>query len=150
MSLRIINGDLSQTKAKYICYPVDCQGRDLCGLGRMVREKFPEAFEKYKSRCEKGAYLGMTQYVLSDGKFFVNMFVESGSGCDGSRCTDLDALIGCLAEIHSAIPDGSVIAMPYKNGCGISNEGWETICALIDRELGQDYTVELWKQTMEV
>lgn len=148
MSLRIINGDLSQTKAKYICYPVNCQGRDSCGLGGMVREKFPEAFEKYKSRCEKGAYLGMTQYVLSGGKFFINMFVQSNSGSD--KCVDLDAIIGCLAEIHSAIPDGSVIAMPYGVGCGQDSGDWETICNIIDRELGQDYTVELWKQTTEV
>lgn len=150
MSVGIINGDLSQTKAKYICYPVDCQGRDSCGLGGMIQEKFPEAFWKYKSRCEKGAYLGTTQYVLSNGKFIVNMFVQSDSGCNNSKCVDLDALIGCLAEIHSAIPDGNVIAMPYKAGCDMDDEEWAVIYNMIDRELGQDYTIELWKLTTEV
>lgn len=146
MSVRIINGDLSRTKARYICHPVNCQGRMNSGLDKMVWEKFPEAFEKYKSRCEKGAYLGITQHVLSNDKFIVNMFVQSGSGCNNSKCVDLDALIGCLAEIHSAIPDGNVIAMPYKAGCDMDDEDYN----MIDRELGQDYTIELWKQTMEV
>lgn len=150
MSVGIINGDLSRTKARYICHSVNCQGRMNSGLGEMAWEKFPEAFEKYKSRCEKGAYLGITQYVLSNNKFIVNMFVQLNSGCNGNKCVDLNALIGCLAEIHSAIPDGNVIAMPYKAGCDMDDEEWAVIYNMIDRELGQDYTIELWKQTTEV
>ena len=68
MSIKVIDGDLFSTKARYICHQVNCQGRMGSGVAKTVRSKFPEAFEQYKKVCEKGAYLGLTQYVLSNGK----------------------------------------------------------------------------------
>lgn len=147
MSIKIIDGDLFSTKARYICHQVNCQGRMGSGVAKTVRSKFPEAFEQYKKVCEKGAYLGLTQYVLSNGKVIINMFAQNRYGYDKARYTDYDAFMACLAEIHSAVPNGSTIAMPYKIGCGLGGGDWETIYSMIDRELGQDYTVELWRLT---
>lgn len=146
MAVKIIDGDLFSTDAKYICHQVNCQGRMGSGVAKIVRSRFPEAFEKYKEACDKGyAYLGKTQYVLSNGKVIINMFAQDRYGYDGAKYTDEDAFLTCLVEIHSAIPDGSTIAMPYKIGCGLGGGDWDTIYWMIERELGQDYNVELWR-----
>lgn len=148
MAVKVIDGDLFSTDAKYICHQVNCQGRMGSGVAKIVRNRFPEAFEQYKRACEKGVYhLGLAQCVLSNGKVIINMFAQDKYGYDGVRYTDYDAFMKCLMEIHSAIPEGRTIAMPYKIGCGLGGGDWETIYAMIDRELGQDYTVELWRLT---
>lgn len=146
MSVKIIDGDLFSTAAKYICHQVNCQGRMGSGVAKTVRQKFPEAYKRYKEACDKGVYLGKTQYVGSNGKVIINMFAQDGYGYDGDRYTNYDAFLECLVEIHSAIPKGQTIAMPYKIGCGLGGGNWDTIYHMIDRELGQDYTVELWRK----
>lgn len=145
MSVKIIDGDLFSTDAKYICHQVNCRGRMGSGVAKIVKSRFPEAFEQYIAACDKGAYLGLTQYVKSGGKVIINMFAQDKYGFDGARYTDYDAFMKCLAEIKSAIPSGRTIAMPYKIGCGLGGGDWETIYNMIDRVLGQDYTVELWR-----
>ena len=145
MAVKIIDGDLFSTSAKYICHQVNCQGKMGSGVAKIVRSKFPEAFEQYKKACSRGGYLGLTQYVATNGKVIINMFAQDRYGYDGARYTDYDAFMKCLAEIHSAIPDGRTIAMPYGIGCGLGGGDWNTVYGMIERELGQDYTVELWR-----
>ena len=80
MSIKIVDGDLFKTSAEYICHQVNCQGRMGSGIAKIVRSRFPEAFEKYREVCSKGqARLGLTQYVLSNGKVIVNMFAQERS-----------------------------------------------------------------------
>ena len=68
MAVKIIDGDLFSASSRYICHQVNCRGRMGSGIAKVIRDKFPEAFEKYKEECKKGACLGHVQYVLSNGK----------------------------------------------------------------------------------
>lgn len=145
MSVKVIDGNLFDTDVKYICHQVNCQGRMGSGVAKTVKLKFPEAFEQYKKACSSGYCLGMVQYVLSNGKVIINMFAQDRYGYDGKQYTDYDAFMKCLAEIHSAIPSGRTIAMPYGIGCGLGGGSWDVIYSMIVRELGEDYTVELWR-----
>lgn len=122
MAVKVVDGDLFTTDARYICHQVNCQGKMGSGIAKVVRSRFPEAFEQYKKACEKGACLGLTQYVLPNGKVIINMFAQDKYGYDKARYTE-----------------------PYKIGCGLGGGDWETIYNMIDRELGQNYTVELWR-----
>ena len=146
MSIRIVSGDLFKTKAEYICHQVNCQGRMGSGVAKIVRSRFPEAFEKYKKVCSEGkARLGLTQYVVSKGKVIVNMFAQERYGYDGGRYTSYKAFAMCLEDIHRSVPKDSTIAMPYKIGCGLGGGNWDIIYEMIECELGRDYPVELWR-----
>ena len=145
MAVKIIDGDLFSASSRYICHQVNCRGRMGSGIAKVIRDKFPEAFEKYKEECKKGACLGHVQYVLSNGKIIINMFAQDGYGYDGARYTDYDAFMNCLLEIKSAVPNGATIAMLYKIGCGLGGGAWNTIYGFIENFLGHDYTVELWR-----
>lgn len=146
MSIRIVNDDLFKTKAEYICHQVNCQGRMGSGVAKIVRSRFPEAFEKYKKVCSEGkARLGLTQYVVSKGKVIVNMFAQERYGYDGGRYTSYEAFAMCLEDIHRSVPKDSTIAMPYKIGCGLGGGNWDIIYEMIECELGRDYHVELWR-----
>lgn len=146
MAVKIVNGDLFTTNAKYICHQVNCQGRMGSGVAKVVRFQFPEAFSAYREVCAKGlARLGLTQYVASKGKVIINMFAQERYGYDGKRYTSYKAFSVCLENIHRSVPCGSTIAMPYKIGCGLGGGVWDVIYEMIQDELGRDYTVELWR-----
>lgn len=88
MPVQIIDGDLFQTNAKYICHQVNCQARMGSGVAKQVRAKYPEVYNAY----------------------------------------------------------GETIAMPFKIGCGLGGGDWNVILGLIQKELSDKYTVELWRK----
>jgi len=153
MSIKIIDGDLFNTKAKYICHQVNCQGRMGSGVAKQVRVKFPEAYKAYSDRCngEKSMKdplwtLGKAQFVrCSNGVTIVNMYSQGNYGYDGKQYTDYSAFQNCLHEIRKTVPTDAVIAMPYKIGCGLGGGDWNIVMELIEKEL-PDHTVELWRK----
>lgn len=153
MSIKIIEGDLFNTTAKYICHQVNCQGRMGSGVAGQVRMKFPEAYKAYSDICNGEQsltnplwLLGKSQFVrCSNGVTIVNMYAQGHYGYDGKQYTDYDAFQKCLREIRDTVPVGSVIAMPYKIGCGLGGGDWAVILELLKDELS-DYDIELWRK----
>ena len=47
MPVQIIDGDLFQTHAKYICHQVNCQARMGSGVAKQVRAKYPEVYNAW-------------------------------------------------------------------------------------------------------
>ena len=140
--------DLFQTHAKYICHQVNCQARMGSGVAKQVRAKYPEVYNAYVGFCneERNAF-GQTQFVqANDGKVVVNMFAQSNYGYDGKLYTDYTAFQSCLKRIKLTVPAGETIAMPFKIGCGLGGGDWNVILGLIQKELSDKYTVELWRK----
>ena len=52
----------------------------------------------------------------------------------------------CLKRIKLTVPAGETIAMPFKIGCGLGGGDWNVILGLIQKELSDKYTVELWRK----
>ena len=141
MPVQIIDGDLFQTHAKY-------QARMGSGVAKQVRAKYPEVYNAYVGFCneERNAF-GQTQFVqANDGKVVVNMFAQSNYGYDGKLYTDYTAFQSCLKRIKLTVPAGETIAMPFKIGCGLGGGDWNVILGLIQKELSDKYTVELWRK----
>lgn len=82
----------------------------------------------------------------NDGKVIVNMFAQSNYGYDGKLYTDYTAFQSCLKRIKLTVPAGETIAMPFKIGCGLGGGDWNVIFGLIQKELSDKYTVELWRK----
>ncbi len=146
MAVKIIGGDLLSTDARYICHQVNCQGRMGSGVARMIREKFPGVYDRYKEEClERRNPLGTVLYVPSKGRVIVNMFAQDRYGYDGKTYTNYDAFMHCLVNIHDTVPQEETVAMPYKIGCGLGGGDWSIIYDMIERKLGADHSVELWR-----
>ena len=43
--IKIIDGDLFDTDAKFICHQVNCMGKMGSGVALQVRKKFPHVYE---------------------------------------------------------------------------------------------------------
>lgn len=168
MPVKVIDGDLFDTKANYICHQVNCQGKMGSGVAKQIREKFPTVYEWYKFKCDEGRrtmkecgfdkspLLGQVQIVYKkdylvgdydiDPQAICNLFSQDQYGYNGRQYTDYAAFEKCLLQLKRMIPAGETIAMPYKIGCGLGGGNWDIVLGIITRVLSDDYTVELWRK----
>lgn len=154
MSIHIINGDLFETTAKYICHQVNCKGKMGSGVAKQIRERYPEVYSAYRLECNLFDEQGNPRDLLGsnlpvqadDGKIICNMFAQNAYGYDGACYTDYEAFRMCLIELAIYVPAGDTIAMPYKIGCGLGGGDWSVIEGLISTVLGDRFIVELWRK----
>lgn len=150
MAVKVIEGDLFQTTAKFICHQTNCKGKMGSGVAKQIRQQYPAAYRQYMDLCsgkkDSAELLGHAQFVCGAEKTVVNMFAQDRYGYDGSRYTNYKAFEQCLNEIAQYVVHGETIAMPYKIGCGLAGGDWEIVYGLIESILGQHYTVELWRK----
>ena len=145
MPIKVIDGDLFDTKASYICHQVNCKGKMGSGVARQVKQRFPVAYKEYVKKCRESDILGQIQIVKCGDVNICNMFAQDGYGYNGDRFTNYDALKTCLDLLENVVPDGEVIAMPYGIGCGLGGGDWGIVYAMIDSTL-KKHVVELWRR----
>ena len=49
--IRVIDGDLFTTDARFIVHQVNCKGVMGSGVAKQVRNKYPHVFVEYKKAC---------------------------------------------------------------------------------------------------
>lgn len=173
MSIKIIEGSLLDTNARYICHQVNCQGKMNSGVAKAIRERWPGVYELYKAYCANKApndLLGHCQYVDVDinkkttvkykapnepldhcqsmevetsQKTIINLFSQENYGYDGRKYTSYDAFWNCLKNIYNTASKGSTIAFPYGIGCVRGGASWTVIYKMIEEVLGEEYNVEI-------
>ena len=62
MPYKVIDGDLLNTQAKYICHQVNCKGRMGSGVAKQIRAKYPEVYTAYVKEANIDM-LGIPQFV---------------------------------------------------------------------------------------
>lgn len=159
---------LLDVQCDYICHQVNCQGKMNSGVAKAIREKWPVVYENYVAKYNEviriassaltlpeSLLLGDIQIVgLWDDYFkaekhqsVINMFAQANYGYDGRKYTSYDAFWSCLGKIKDCCPKGSTIAFPYKIGCCRGGADWEVISKMIERVLGEDYTIYIcWRE----
>lgn len=60
--IEIIEGNLFDTDAKFICHQVNCMGKMGSGVALQVRQRFPHVYEEYK-KVASSDMLGKVQIV---------------------------------------------------------------------------------------
>lgn len=134
-------GNLLDTELTFIIHQVNCQGVMGAGVARQIKEKFPKAWEQYKS--DLAAYgdlnLGSYSYASDNGKIIFSIFGQDNYGRD--KCyTDYTAL---RRGIRKAIIDYRnaynvksfvqlVLAVPYGLGCGLGGGDWCKVRGLLE------------------
>ena len=162
--IKIIDGDLFTTDAKFICHQVNCQKRMGSGVALQVREKFPHVYREYCKVASpemlgqvqiipiKEKYLGYdcgSLLVLYKEQWICNMFAQDNYGYDGKLYTDLDALERCFKHMNGRICERNnncraTVAMPWKIGCCRGGANWDEVYQMIDK-IFEYQNVELWR-----
>lgn len=165
MAIKIINGNLFDSKAKIICHQVNCQGVMGSGVAAEVKHRYPHVYEEYKKICTSdmlgwtqlipihkeyvGVPAGMVLAIPDDEQYICNMFSQNKYGYDGKQYTSLSAIRSCFECVKNYTLTkyglyGATIAMPYKIGCVRGGADWDKVYQIIEEVLG-DCNVELWR-----
>lgn len=146
---KIINGDLLDAQADFICHQVNCQGKMASGVAKAIRERYPEVYKYYmlmwdahdKGMVEPPELLGKTQYVpiydynhLKQPYYCINMFAQDKYGYDGKQYTSLEAFRSCLKQINIWAKDKTV-AFPWMIACVRGGANWDEVLPMILEEL---------------
>lgn len=162
--IKIIDGDLFETDAKFIVHQVNCMGRMGSGVALQVKEKYPHVYEEY-AKIVSSEMLGKIQVVPCNPQYIgfdpgsimipnteqwiVNLFAQDKYGYDGKQYTSIQALRECFVKLNWLVHEknnnfGAKIAMPYKIGCCRGGADWAGVYKMI-KEVFVDVDVEMWR-----
>lgn len=162
--IKVIDGDLFDTKAEIIAHQVNCQGVMGSGVALQIKKKYPYVYEEYQKIADI-YMLGKIQILPTyptvllsnppklgsiDGKFICNLFGQDTYGCDGKQYTDLSALKNGFELLRNKVTNPKseyykfTIAMPYKIGCVRGGADWNLVYKMI-KDIFEDCDVELWR-----
>lgn len=153
--ITVINGDLLSSQEDYICHQVNCMGVMGAGVALQIKKVYPDVYNQYQEYCYDNCtntrnmlgtnlivpifnrYTGKRQYV-------VNVFAQFHYGLDGIK-TRYDKFEECMKHLKETVPTNKTIAMPYLIGCGLAGGDWNIVYNIIEKTLGEDYEVYLYK-----
>lgn len=141
-------GDILKSRADFICQQTNCQGKMGAGLAYQIKTSYPEVYSKYNSLCSSTTpdkLLGNVQAVASNcnGPIIVNMFAQNEYGTN-KQYTDYEAFKNCLYKLRNITTKDSIIAFPYKIGCGLGGGNWLVIYEMI-KEILNDREVHIYE-----
>lgn len=173
--IKIINGNLFDSKANFIVHQTNCQGVMGSGVAAQVAELYPHVeveYRKYLRYCKKNKTkaLGTAQYVPSESwaiimvdtmkndnviaydtnyQYIVNLFGQDNYGI-GELHTDLKAMKKALIDIKEKAKEiDATVAIPYQidSFCGGAN--WDDVYGIIQEVFGEEVDVEIWRYDKE-
>lgn len=137
-----IKGDLFAEKHPLIAHGCNCQGVMGSGVAKIVKEKFPQAYNSYRDFYEvyadnslKNQLLGKVQFSHCGETIIANCFTQESYGKGiGIKFVSYDAVDKCMINIENFIEKSekeiSYVAMP-KIGVGLGGGAWCVIEAII-------------------
>lgn len=149
--ITIKTGKILESDAKIICFQANCQGVMDYGIGKKIKEAYPNVYTHYESEYDDGdlrlGHIVETDTENEKGQTIVALCAQDDYGSE-VRHTNYVAFQKCLDNLMMlayTYEDKPVIAMPYKIGCDKDGGGsWKIINEMISENL-KDFEVELWK-----
>ena len=162
MPIRIVNGDLLESKAQVIAHQTNCCKGFGSGVAKAIKEKYPVVAEEHRLACninegsglKPSNMLGLLQAVkVSDftekeDRYVVNMYAQENYGYDGRKYTSYGALDTCLSKLVTFCKDKGIktVAFPYGMSSVRGGANWDVVMALINAHFaGTDIDVEIRK-----
>lgn len=148
--IKIINGNLFDSKANIICYQCNCQGVMGSGVAAEAKHRYPNVFEAYRKDYLNGKLkLGYVCFATAkQDQVIANMCAQDNFGYNGGVYTNYDALQRCLEKVKAfAIFDYDikpVIAFPYLMSCYRGGGDWNIVYKMIE-DTFKDFDVEIWR-----
>ena len=131
-----VKDDLLNTDLKYIAHGCNARGKYGKGVAKLIREKYPEAYEEYmRIHNSTGLLLGDYSVAKSGNKYIFNFVTQDRYGTDGAKYVSYDAIWNVFHNFDMTaknILDGYVkLAIP-KIGCSLGGGDWNVVSAIID------------------
>ena len=129
-----VKGDLFETKETLIAHGCNAQGVMGAGVARIVREKYPSAYETYVLRKKKfGLKMGQVIFAKSGDRLIANCITQNKFGSDGKRYVDYEAIRESMIQINAycRVKKLKSFGMP-KIGAGLGGGDWNTIEKIIE------------------
>ena len=148
--IKIIDGNLFDTKADIILHQVNAQGKFNSGVAYQVRQRYPHVYRSYlKDYIDGKLKLGYVNFTTAkDGLVIANMCAQNNYGYDGKQYTDYYALQECLNRVlaycMTAYDIKPTIALPWRMSCDRGGGNWDIVQQMIE-ETFKDFNVEVWR-----
>lgn len=148
--IRIIDGNLFDSKANIICHQTNTFGVMGSGVAAEVKSRYPHVFQSYRKDYEDGKLkLGYVNFTTAkQDQVIANMCGQDKYGYDGKQYTNYDALQECFnqvvdfaCEVYDVRP---VIAFPWKLSCCRGGASWDVVYKMIE-DTFKDFDVEIWR-----
>lgn len=144
MKIEYVEGDLFTTNIPLIVHGCNAQGVMGSGVAKIIRERFPRAYEKYreaytKGTLELGSIIAVPCYDVKNSNVpvaIVNAITQEFYGRDGKRYVSYDAVAESMSKINRMAEEYEfkAVAMP-RIGAGLGGGNWNVIEAIIESEL---------------
>lgn len=148
--IKIIEGNLFDTKANIICHQANAQGIMGSGVALQVKQLYPKVYLSYKKDYDNGLLkLGYVNFC-SNGKnqLIANMIGQEKYGYDGSKYTNYDKLQECFDKVvfcaYNEFDKKPIIAFPYLMSCHRGGGDWNIVYDMIEK-IFNDFDVEIWR-----
>jgi len=129
-------GNLRDAEELIILHGCNAQGVMRSGVAKVVREKWPEAYNEYRAAFENyGLSMGDTVIAFSRGKKIINAITQEYFGRDGKQYVDYEAIRTAIRSVNKLadVVAVAVVAMP-KIGAGLGGGDWNIISKIIEEE----------------
>lgn len=132
MEIETKYGDLLEAEEKYICHCVNAQGRMASGVAKLIRAKYPKAYDTYMNvHNSKGLKLGNIIGADCGQHIVLNLVGQKNYGYDGKVYVDYAALRKGISLINKNINEP--VAFPMI-GAGLAGGDWKLISEIIEEE----------------
>jgi len=134
MSIRVLKGNVINSKCDILVNTVNCEGVMGAGVALHFRKAYPSMYKVYREECNRGIYqVGhIREYNHSSGRIILN-FSTKCLWRDGSR---LEWISSGLAELRKYLEGTTYsIAIPAL-GCGNGGLDWGVVRGMIEGSLG--------------
>lgn len=133
-SITYVNGDLFSSPDRMIAHGCNAQGVMGSGVAKIIRDKFPGAFDLYRKEFEtNGLCLGQVVMFKTGDKFIANLITQDkygGFNADGSRVVNVDyqACHNAFEYMISYAAQRGIrgISIP-KIGAGLGGGDWNLV-----------------------
>jgi O-acetyl-ADP-ribose deacetylase (regulator of RNase III) len=148
MSLKIVQGDILESDAKYIVHQCNCVSASAGGLAGFLFEKYPYS-DIYQERIQSNTiHKPGDLYIRGNGKdqrYVINAMAQVGPGeprpnrkikdfwhyiPDSAQARET-YFSRCLQKI-ALIDNLETVAFPWKIGCGLAAGDWNRYLAVLE------------------
>ena len=146
--IKIIDGNLFDSKANIICHQCNCQGVMGSGVAAEVKRRYPEVYTTYRHVYETfGLNLGEALIVeTTNGEYIGNLLGQEKYGYDGKQYTHYDKLQDCFNNVKNFMQEYEfkTVAFPWLMSCHRGGGDWNIVYKMIE-DTFKDFDVEIWR-----
>lgn len=140
-------GDLLSVEKGIIVHGCNAQGVMRSGVAKLIREKYPEAYERYRRVHEsRGLNVGDVIFEwINEDLIIANAITQQNFGGDPQVVyVDYEGLRRCFEKVaEMASATGLPVHFPLI-GCGLANGEWSVVSKIVDETLSDPIEKHLW------